>query len=142
MITNERQYQISKTRVAKFRAAIDAPDNNVRELHPRARKALREAAQSQLDELLVEVADYERLRDGQLTSISAESIADLAPALVKARIMRNWTQKELADKLSVAEQQVQRYEATQYKGVSVERLQAVADALKLRVREVITFEPL
>ena len=34
------------------------------------------------------------------------------------------------------------YEATQYKGVSVERLQAVADALKLRVREVITFEPL
>jgi hypothetical protein len=44
--------------------------------------------------------------------------------------------------LAVAEQQVQRYEATQYKGVSVERLQAVADALKLRVREVITFEPL
>jgi len=58
------------------------------------------------------------------------------------RIMRNWTQKELADKLAVAEQQVQRYEATQYKCVSVERLQAVADALKLRVREVITFEPL
>ena len=56
--------------------------------------------------------------------------------------MRNWTRKELADKLAVAEQQVQRYEATQYKGVSVERQQAVADALKLRVREVITFEPL
>jgi len=44
--------------------------------------------------------------------------------------------------IKIAEQQVQRYEATQYKGVSVERLQAVADALKLRVREVITFEPL
>jgi len=108
----------------------------------RAQKALREAAQSQIDDLLAEVAEYERLRDGQLTAITAESIADLAPALIKARIMRNWTQKELADKLAVAEQQVQRYEATQYKGVSVERLQAVADALKLRVREVITFEPL
>ena len=47
-----------------------------------------------------------------------------------------------ADKLAVAEQQVQRYEAARYKGVSVERLQAVAGALKLRVREVITFEPL
>ena len=53
--------------------------------------------------------------------------------------MRNWTQKELAEKLAVAEQQVQRYEATQYKGVSVERLQAEADALKLRVRDVITY---
>ena len=72
----------------------------------------------------------------------ARGVASLAPALIKARIMRNWTQKELADKLAVAEQQVQRYEATQYKGVSVERLQAVADALKLRVRELITFEPL
>ena len=140
MITNERQYQISKAQVAKFRAAIDTPDSTTRTLHPRARKALREAAQSQLDDLLAEVADYEQLRDGQLTSITAESIADLAPALIKARIMRKWTQKELADKLEVAEQQVQRYEATQYKGVSVERLQAVADALRLRVREVITFE--
>jgi DNA-binding Xre family transcriptional regulator len=142
LITNERQYQISKAQVAKFRAAIEAPDGNTHKLHPRAQKALREAAQSQLDDLAAEVADYERLRDGQLTAITAESIADLAPALIKARIMRNWTQKELADKLAVAEQQVQRYEATQYKGVSVERLQAVADALKLRVREVITFEPL
>ncbi len=142
MITNERQYQISKAQVAKFRAAIDAPDGKTRTLHPRAQKALREAAQSQLGDLLAGVAEYVQLRDGQLTAITAESIADLAPALIRARIMRKWTQKELADKLALAEQQVQRYEATQYKGVSVERLQAVADALKLRVREVITFEPL
>lgn len=142
MITSERQYQISKAQAAKFRAAIDAPDTNTRVLHPRAQKALCEAAQSQLDDLLAELDDYERLRDGQSTSLTVESIAGLASALVKARIMRNWTQKELADRLAVAEQQVQRYEATQYRGVSVERLQAVADALKLRVQEVITLEPL
>lgn len=142
MISNERQYQISKAQLAKFRAAIDTPNASTRGLHPRAQKALREAAQSQLDDLVAELADYERLRNGQLTTITAESIADLAPALIKARIMRNWTQKELADRLAVAEQQIQRYEATQYRGVSVERLQAVADALKLRVREVITLEPL
>ena len=28
MITNERQYQISKAQVSKFRAAIDAPDSS------------------------------------------------------------------------------------------------------------------
>ena len=93
MITNERQYLIGKAQVDKFRSAIDAPDTKARALHPRAQKALRDAAQSQLADLLAEVADYEQLRD-------------------------------------------------EYKGVSVERLRAVADALKLRVREVITFEPL
>ncbi|MBL8289763.1 MAG: hypothetical protein JNL85_17400 [Rubrivivax sp.] len=40
----------------------------------------------------------------------------------------------------VAEQQIQRYEATQYCGVAAERLQEVADALRLRVREVFTLE--
>jgi hypothetical protein len=42
--------------------------------------------------------------------------------------------------LSLAEQQIQRYEATQYRGVAAERLQQVADALKLSVREVFTLE--
>jgi transcriptional regulator with XRE-family HTH domain len=54
--------------------------------------------------------------------------------------MRNLTQKELAERLSLAEQQVQRYEATKYRGVAAERLQEVADALKLKVREVFTLE--
>ena len=38
--------------------------------------------------------------------------------------MRNWTRNELADTLAVAEQQVQRCEATHCKGVAVERPQA------------------
>ena len=55
--------------------------------------------------------------------------------------MRNLTQKELAERLSLAEQQVQRYEATLYRGVAAERLQQLADALRLRVRETFTLDP-
>ena len=57
MITNERQCQISKAQISRFRAAIDAPDSKTRTLYPRAQKALRKAAQSQLDDLLAELAD-------------------------------------------------------------------------------------
>jgi len=32
MITNERQHQISKAQIARFHAAIDAPDSNTRTL--------------------------------------------------------------------------------------------------------------
>ena len=76
-----------------------------------------------------------------MTSIVADSIVDLAPALIKARIVRNWTHKELGERLALPEQQIQRYEATLYKGVAMERVQEVADALELRVREVITLDP-
>ena len=60
--------------------------------------------------------------------------------LIQARIVRKLTQKELVERLAVAEQPVQRYEATQYRGVAAERLQQVADALLLRVREAFTLE--
>jgi hypothetical protein len=42
--------------------------------------------------------------------------------------------------MTLAEQQIQRYEATRYAGVSIERLQEVAKALKLRINEVVTLE--
>ena len=69
-----------------------------------------------------------------------DSITGIGEALVKARIIRNLTHKALAERMDLAEQQIQRYEATRYAGVSIERLQAVADALKLRVNEVFTLE--
>ena len=142
MITNERQYAITKAQVARFKEALDTPGDQRPKLHPRALKAMRDGVESQLQDLQAEIADYEKLRGGEVTSIVADSILDLAGALIKARIVRNWTQKELGERLKLPEQQIQRYEATLYKGVSVERLQEVADALGIRVQEIITIEPM
>ena len=68
------------------------------------------------------------------------SIVDIAVALIQARIARHWTQKQLAEKLDLPEQQIQRYESSRYKGVALERLQEIADALGVRVQEVVTLE--
>jgi len=78
------------------------------------------------------------LRSGSLTTFEALTLADLAGALVKARIAKGWTQRQLADELSVAEQQIQRYEATGYASASLARLCDVAEALGTEVREVVT----
>ena len=56
----------------------------------------------------------------------APSISSLA--IIEARIAAHVTQKD-SDRPDVAEHQVQRREATEYSGVSVQRLQQVADAL-------------
>ena len=138
MITNQRQYLNSQAQAARFRQALAAP--GAEGLHPKAAKAMREGLRSQLEDLEVELAEYDALREGRVVPLEAESIVGIGEALIKARIVRRLTQKELAERLSLAEQQVQRYESTQYRGVAVERLQQVADALKLRVREVFTLE--
>ncbi len=54
---------------------------------------------------------------------------------MKARIARRWTQRQLADALGVAEQQMQRYEATGYRSASLARISDVADALNLTITE-------
>ena len=139
MITNQRQYLVAQGQAERFREALAAPD--AQGLHPKAVKAMRAGLRSQLDDIEGELAEYVALRDGQITTLEAESIIGIGEALIKARIVRNLTQKELAERLALAEQQVQRYEATLYRGVAAERLQQVADALQLRVREKFTFEP-
>jgi HTH-type transcriptional regulator/antitoxin HigA len=138
MITNQRQYLNTKAEAERFRQALAAPAT--RGLHPKAVKAMRDGLRSQLDDLEAEIAEYEALRQGRVTTLEAHSILGIGEALIKARIMRNLTQKELAERLSLAEQQVQRYEATNYRGVAAERLQEVADALRIKVREVFTIE--
>ncbi|MDR1969265.1 MAG: helix-turn-helix domain-containing protein [Burkholderiaceae bacterium] len=138
MITNQRQYLNTQAQAERFRHALAAPD--AQGVHPKAVKAMRDGLRSQLEDLETELAEYDALRQGQATTLEAQSIAGIGEALIKARIMRRLTQKQLAERLSLAEQQVQRYEATQYGGVAVERLQQVADALKLRVHEVFTLE--
>jgi HTH-type transcriptional regulator / antitoxin HigA len=138
MITNQRQYLNTQAQAERFRQALAAPDQEG--LHPKAAKAMRDGLRSQLHDLEAELAEYDALRRGQVMTLEAESIVGIGEALIKARIVRNLTQKELAERLSVAEQQIQRYEATQYRGVAAERLQQVADALKLSVREVFTLD--
>ncbi|MGH9089927.1 MAG: helix-turn-helix domain-containing protein [Acidimicrobiales bacterium] len=59
----------------------------------------------------------------------------LAVLLVKARIARCWTQRDLAHALGVAEQQVQRYESTGYRSASLARICDVAGALGITVTE-------
>jgi HTH-type transcriptional regulator / antitoxin HigA len=136
MITNERQYRLSRAAAKRFRLALDQPE--APGLHPKAAKAMRDGIQSQLDQLDAELAAYDSLRKDTGRAFEADSILGIGEALVKVRIMRNLTQSELADRLSVAEQQVQRYEATRYRNVSAARLQEVADALNVAVREVFT----
>jgi DNA-binding Xre family transcriptional regulator len=140
MIQNERQYAITKAQAERFRETLARLQDPTPKRDPRAAKAMQAGIVSQLEELEEQLADYEKLRGGAVRTIVADSIVGLADVLIKARIVRNWTQKQLGERLDLPEQQIQRYESTRYRGVAMERLQEVADALGIKVQEVVTFE--
>lgn len=137
MINNEREYRITKAKAVKFEQALDEllKTREDTRLHPLLQKAQKESLQSQLDDLREEIAEYEALQSGQRAVISLDSLEELPRALIQARIAAGLSQRELAERLGLKEQQMQRYEVTEYAGASLTRLTEVIRALGLRVRE-------
>jgi len=138
MIKNERQYLITKAQANKFKGAIEAFDNKTTDTHPLLAKAQREALESQLAELKGQLDEYEKLRSGKLKRLKQSSFQDLPLELIRARIARGLTQKDLAMKLGMKEQQIQRYEETDYASASLSRVNEVIKALDIEVKEEIT----
>ena len=132
MIANEVQRRVTQTAIREFEEALAHVDEQNTELDPRLRRAMREAIESQLGDLREELAEYEALRAGRVRELELRSLTELPEALIRARIAAGLSQKELAKRLGLKEQQVQRYEATRYAGVALERVQAVADALGVK----------
>ncbi len=134
MISNERQYTNTRRKLADLETLLaatvagEAGDDGFRDVQIAA-------LESQADDLREELAEYEVLRGGGTTVIEASSLAGIADTLIKARVARGWTQRQLAERLGVAEQQVQRYESSAYRTASLARLCDIADALGVTFTE-------
>jgi ribosome-binding protein aMBF1 (putative translation factor) len=134
MIKNERQYIITKSQAEKLRYALELlPDelDSRNDIHPLLKNVQLEAIKSQLNDLEDEIKEYEGLVSSRRKRIVVRSLDELPKALIKGRIMARLSQKELANKLKMKEQQIQRYESTDYASAKLSRLIEIANKLEL-----------
>jgi ribosome-binding protein aMBF1 (putative translation factor) len=141
MIKNERQYRITRTQAGRFGKALAeiVAENKAKYSVNILEQAQENALKSQLDDLNAELAEYEALRSGRITVFQADTFEELPHALIKARIAAGMSQKDLASQLGLKEQQVQKYEATNYASASFSRLLSIIEVLGVNVREEISF---
>jgi DNA-binding Xre family transcriptional regulator len=141
LITNERQYRIARAEAQKFEQAIAAAHDTKPspDVHPRVHEAMIESLESELAVLREQLERYESLKAGGIRERKVHSLREVPMLLIEGRIAAGLTQRQLADRLGLPEQQVQRYESTLYSGVSLDRLQDVADALGLEIEERVTY---
>jgi len=138
MITNERQYKITKAELNRLQAALAELDESLATTgdDPVA-KVHRSALASQVEEFTRLVHDYEKLLTDKTQVFEVTRFGDLPQVLIKARIASGLTQKELADRLGVKEQQVQRWEASEYANISFSNLTKVVEALGVVMRKEV-----
>ncbi|MBM6552357.1 helix-turn-helix transcriptional regulator [Marinomonas ostreistagni] len=135
MIKNSKQLALTRSKVRDFDAAIQEIGEGSSDIHPLLMQAQKNALIFQRDDLVRDIEEYEQLLSGEFAVFDVDNIADLPKALIRSRIYLGLTQKDLADKLGMKEQQIQRYENLEYSSASFSTLLSVINALDLKVTE-------
>jgi transcriptional regulator with XRE-family HTH domain len=91
-----------------------------------------------LDDLNEQVGHYQRIKRGDLSGF--KTLRDVGQLLIAARVARDLSQRDLAERLGVHESQVSRDEKNEYQGVSLERASQILEVLSIRVDLRVTLE--
>lgn len=136
MITNAREYQITRAQLVRLSdVAAGMTQQPPEGVHPTIYKAEIASLEAELEKLKGDINAYEELLSGRKIRFDVKTLGDLPDVLIQARIASRWSQKELAERLGIHEQQVQRYEATRYRGVSFDRILEIATTLGVHVEQ-------
>jgi len=135
MISNQRQYNVTKGQITRLENALNASKAAKARMAPRVYTAMVAGIQSQIDELKGQLREYEELE--KATALDLRSAEELPDVLIRARVARGYTQKDLAERLKLKPQQIQKYEATRYRSASLNRVLEVMKALGLDLQAKI-----
>jgi HTH-type transcriptional regulator / antitoxin HipB len=136
MIQNEHQYKITQGEIKKLQQVLEKLLEQSEILSAQQLAAMQNSFQTQIDRMQVEIREYNDLKMGKV-EITMGSIEDLPKVLIQKRIGLGMTQKELAAKLGIKEQMVQRYEASGYESIGFQRLIEVWNALSASIPTII-----
>lgn len=143
MITNERQYKITKQQLLKLKLTLKDFDSQEVERQVGSNilvTAELNALNSEIKILSSQLKEYELLRSGKITQFQASNLRELPTILIRARIAQGLTQRELAERVDLKEQQIQRYESEEYAKANLQRLQVIAEGLNLNISEIAEFK--
>ncbi len=128
MIENDLQLRVSKTKLAEFKTTLQSLEQD--DLALNAKTVRRNAVMSLIAELEEDIQSFEHLRGSQTQILNVNNLEELPNQLIQARVARGFTQAQLAAKLKMKPQQIQRYEASKYANASLTRVLEVARVLQ------------
>ena len=136
-ILNHRDYRSARAQLAQIVRAIGADGliaDITSHLPPDVAAARQQALRAERERLEAELAAYEKLRGVVENEVASElQIDDLGLLPIVGRISRRLSQRELAERLDLKEQQIQRYERERYNGISLARYQRTLEVLGIEL---------
>ena len=130
MIKNEKQYKITGKKLLGIKENI--AEINDRSEQPSVKDQLILAGLINMKEALeAQIAAYDQLKTNKTTVLKERDISELPSLIIEYKIRSGLTQKEFAKKIGMKEQQLQRYEAEDFQGISFVNLLKILQAIGL-----------
>lgn len=141
MILNEREFREARAQISALDAALSserALEPMIAGLPPEIVDQVTRAMKVERSELASLVSAYEDARDrSDPDALRSRAGTDPGLTLIVARIAKNLSQKELAWRLGLKEQQIQRYESDRYSNISLKNYMKIAILLGVNLRAEI-----
>ncbi|CAN5511466.1 hypothetical protein BH11CYA1_BH11CYA1_50990 [soil metagenome] len=132
MLKNEKQYRSAKASLKKWRSNLDV-------LKARAESGVadwlvkeeRFAIEQQISQLQAEIQQFDDIVEGKIQLSAPVSYVDALPTLlISWRLAKHLTQKQLAERVGIHENLLQKYESENYSCVSLHIIAKIARILQ------------
>jgi HTH-type transcriptional regulator / antitoxin HigA len=144
-ILNDKEARDARARVSKLSGALkseNALEPIIAGLPPEVVVQITRLINSERDRLLEAIGAFEQAKDTQRPkALTALVNRDPGLMLIVARIACGYSQKDLAWRLGIKEQQIQRWEAERYSQISLRNYDRVATLLGVKLSADVLDEP-
>lgn len=132
LISTERQAHEAEGAIAQLDAALTSEQvlkTIVEGLPHKVIGGIRRSIETERNERAASLAAYQYAKTGDFSPLRALAGNDLGTFLIVARIIKGLSQKELARKLGLREQSIQRWEAERYRTITLSNYLKVSQTL-------------
>jgi ribosome-binding protein aMBF1 (putative translation factor) len=133
MIKTEKQYQVLQKKFADLKEQIKAIRKDTKQ-DPFRKEDILLALQMKKNEVGQQLLIYETSQKRNEEIVKDQPLADLPAILTEYKIKNGLTQKEFAEKLGLKVQRLQRYEADNFKSVTLNNLLRFLDLTGIEIR--------
>jgi hypothetical protein len=132
MIKNEKQYKITKKHLSGINDDIKLIHDSYDPMPAQKRLLLLSLADMK-EQMQSEIREYELLKASKSNILKSRSLTELPSLITEYKIASGLTQKEFSKKIGMKEQQLQRYEAENFQGISFKNLIKILHAMGLEI---------
>lgn len=132
MIKNHKQAESTRRKIVELKEALKEFEAETTNKNSAKYRLGINSFGGLIKDLEEQIDAYESLVSGKFFCKKPVSLENISDILVSARLAQDLTHKSLGEKLGLKEQQIQRYEATDYETASLSKVIEVAMALNLK----------